>query len=60
MKRLVIFGLTENAQLAFHYFSSEGKYEISAFTVDSEYLTHRQTAGAARGARGRAAHNLPS
>jgi len=45
VKRLVIFGLTENAQLAFYYFSSEGKYEISAFTVDSEYLTHNKLLG---------------
>ncbi len=38
-KKLVIFGLNEIARLAFHYFNSEGKYEISAFTVDFDFLS---------------------
>lgn len=38
-KKLVIFGLAEVARLAFHYFKSEGRYKISAFTVDSAYLS---------------------
>src|SRR5450756_1811317 len=36
---LVIFGAGDIAQLAHFYFSTDSKYEIVAFTVDSVYLT---------------------
>lgn len=35
---LIIFGLTEMAQLAHLYFSNESNFEVVAFTVDSEYI----------------------
>lgn len=38
VKKLVLFGTTEVARLAFHYFTTEGKYQVHAFTVDPEYL----------------------
>lgn len=39
MKRnLVIFGTGDIAQLAWHYFSTDSKYQVVAFTVDREYL----------------------
>lgn len=37
-KPLIIFGLTEMAQLAHYYFSTEANYEVVAFTVDSEFI----------------------
>lgn len=37
-KPLIIFGLTEMAQLAHLYFSKESNYEVVAFTVDAEYI----------------------
>lgn len=36
---LVIFGYGDTAQLAHFYFSTDSKYEVVAFTVDSAYLT---------------------
>lgn len=39
MKRpLIVFGLTEMAQLAHLYFSKDSTYEVIAFTVDFEYI----------------------
>jgi sugar O-acyltransferase (sialic acid O-acetyltransferase NeuD family) len=38
MKRLVVFGTGEIAQLAHFYFSHDSVYDIVAFTVDAEYL----------------------
>ena len=40
-RRLVLFGTGDIAQLAHFYFSRESAYEVTAFTVDSEYLTSR-------------------
>ncbi|HRL26763.1 MAG TPA: acetyltransferase [Alcaligenes sp.] len=37
-KPLIIFGNTEMAELAHFYFKNDSEYEISAFTVDSEYI----------------------
>jgi sugar O-acyltransferase (sialic acid O-acetyltransferase NeuD family) len=37
MKRLVIFGTGDIAQLAHYYFTHDTDYEIAAFTVDPEY-----------------------
>jgi sugar O-acyltransferase (sialic acid O-acetyltransferase NeuD family) len=44
-KKLVIFGLNEIARLAFHYFNSEGKYELSAFSVDADYMNCKSLLG---------------
>ncbi len=38
-KPLVIFGLSDIAQLAHYYFSQDSDYEVVAFTVDAAYLT---------------------
>lgn len=38
LKKLVVFGTTEIAKLAFHYFSTDSEYQVLAFTVDAQYL----------------------
>lgn len=38
MKKLVIFGSGDIAQLAHFYFTSDSSYEVVAFTVDAAYL----------------------
>lgn len=38
MKKLIIFGITDAAELAHYYFSSDSAYEVEAFTVDLKYL----------------------
>ena len=38
MKKLVIFGVTDAAELANFYFSSDSAYKVEAFAVDSEYI----------------------
>ena len=38
MKRLVIFGTGDIAQLAHYYFTHDTKYDIAAFTVDAGYV----------------------
>ncbi|WP_243246582.1 acetyltransferase [Pseudomonas maioricensis] len=37
MKKLVIFGVGQIAELAHHYFSTDSDYEVVAFTVDAAY-----------------------
>lgn len=37
MKKLIIFGNSEIAELAHHYFTSDSMYEVAGFTVDDEY-----------------------
>jgi sugar O-acyltransferase (sialic acid O-acetyltransferase NeuD family) len=39
MKKLVIFGATDAAQLAHYYFSTDSDYTIVAFSVDADYRT---------------------
>ncbi|OAJ96177.1 acetyltransferase [Vibrio bivalvicida] len=36
-KKLVIFGLSEIAELAYFYFQNDSQYEVVAFTLDSEF-----------------------
>ena len=38
MKRLVIFGTGDIAQLAHYYFTHDTGYEVAAFTVDAQYV----------------------
>jgi len=45
MKNLIIFGITELAELASYYFSCGGKYKIIAFTVESNYLNEEVLQG---------------
>ncbi len=39
MKRLVIFGLSEIAELASYYFTEDSDYTVVGFTVDEDYKT---------------------
>lgn len=38
MKKLVIFGLADAAELALYYFSNDSNYEVEAFAVDAAYM----------------------
>jgi sugar O-acyltransferase (sialic acid O-acetyltransferase NeuD family) len=38
MKKLIIFGLGEQAELAYFYFKNETNYQIEAFTVNQEFI----------------------
>lgn len=38
MKKLVIIGLGETAELAYHYFTDDSEYEVVAFAADKEYV----------------------
>ncbi len=38
MKKLIIFGLTDAAELALYYFSNDSDYQVEAFAVDPDYL----------------------
>ena len=37
MKKLVIFGITDAAELAHYYFNSDSDFEVVAFTVDEAF-----------------------
>lgn len=45
MKRLVIFGTGDIAQLAHYYFTHDTDYEVAAFTVDPQYATQAEFCG---------------
>ncbi|AOW12642.1 transferase [Hydrogenophaga crassostreae] len=45
MKKLVIFGCGEIAQLAHFYFSTDSEYEVAAFTVDASYIKESEFCG---------------
>jgi sugar O-acyltransferase (sialic acid O-acetyltransferase NeuD family) len=45
MKKLIIFGTSTIAEVAYYYFSTDTNIEIAAFTVDSEYLNQRTLKG---------------
>ncbi len=38
MNKLIIFGTGDIAKLAYYYFSHDSEYEVTAFTVDKEYM----------------------
>ena len=38
MKKLIIFGTNDIAELAYFYFKNESSYEVVAFTVDKEFI----------------------
>ncbi|WP_460155423.1 acetyltransferase [Pseudomonas sp. S2_H10] len=38
MKKLIIFGLTDAAELALYYFSNDSAYQVEAFAVDPDYM----------------------
>lgn len=39
MKKLVIFGVADAAELAHYYFTHDSSYEVAAFTVDEEHMS---------------------
>jgi sugar O-acyltransferase (sialic acid O-acetyltransferase NeuD family) len=41
MKKVVIFGLGDNAELAKYYFDNDSDYKVVAFTVDKQYTTEK-------------------
>ena len=49
MKKIVIFGIGDNGELAKYYFENDEKYkndyEVVAFTVQKEYLTEKEFKG---------------
>jgi sugar O-acyltransferase (sialic acid O-acetyltransferase NeuD family) len=45
MKRLIIFGTGDIAQLAYYYFSNDSDYEVIAFTVDAEFIVANEFCG---------------
>jgi sugar O-acyltransferase (sialic acid O-acetyltransferase NeuD family) len=38
MKKIIIFGVLDAAELAYYYFTHDSTYEVAAFTVDADYL----------------------
>ena len=38
MKKVIIFGLGDNAELAKFYFENDSDLSVSAFTVNKEYI----------------------
>ena len=47
MKKLLIFGTTEMARIAFFFFSSQREYEVVGFTVDSSHRDSDEHCGLA-------------
>jgi len=45
MRKLVIFGASDAAQLAHHYFSTDSDYTIVAFSLDADYMTADEFCG---------------
>lgn len=45
MKKLLVFGAGDIAQLAHYYFSTDSDYEVVAFTVDREFVGDGELAG---------------
>jgi len=37
MKKLIIFGIGEQAEIAYYYFKNDSNYEVIAFSVDSKF-----------------------
>ena len=45
MKKLIIFGTGEYAEVAHYYFKNEGKYKIEYFTIDKKYYSDNKFLG---------------
>lgn len=41
MRKLIIFGVGEQAEIAYYYFKNDSDYEVVAFTADREYCTKK-------------------
>ncbi len=44
-KKLIIFGVADQAQLAHYYFSRDSEYEVVAFTVDGKFMDSHEFCG---------------
>jgi sugar O-acyltransferase (sialic acid O-acetyltransferase NeuD family) len=44
-KKLIIFGSGDIAQIAHYYFTNDSEYDVSAFTVDSNYIQENTFCG---------------
>lgn len=42
MKKLVIFGIGEQAEMAYYYFTNDSKYEVVAFSVDKSFIDKKE------------------
>ncbi len=45
LKKLVIFGAGQTAEVAHFYFSNDSAYDVAGFTVDAEYITEESLYG---------------
>lgn len=45
MKELIIFGTADIAQLAHYYFTHDSNYQVTAFTVDADYVRSNEFCG---------------
>ncbi len=45
MEKIILFGLSDFASLAYLLFTSDSAYEVAAFTVDRAYLTQTEMCG---------------
>ena len=45
MKKLIIYGIEEYAEVAQYYFEKESDYKVDFFTVDKKYATKKSLNG---------------
>ena len=45
MAKIVIFGIGDSARLAHFYFSHDSEHDVTAFTVDKQYLSGTEFSG---------------
>lgn len=59
MKKVIIFGTAEIAQLAHYYFNNDSDYQVEAFTVDAEFIKDSEFCGLPVVPFGEVAHKYP-
>ena len=59
LKKMVIFGTSEIAKLAFHYFNMDDDYQVLAFTIDEKYISEDHLFGLPIVATERLVENYP-
>jgi FlaA1/EpsC-like NDP-sugar epimerase len=45
MKKLIIFGVSEQAELAHYFFSTDSEFNVVGFVVDREFISDREFCG---------------
>ncbi len=45
MKKLIIFGIDDMAEVAKFFFDNDSEYRVEAFTVDREYRKNQKNTG---------------